>query len=67
MQLKPIPKALGMNPAHWLRFTFISKQVWWDERRSHTPRNFTFRQRDHLMSVPQAMAAIETIDRMSTT
>lgn len=33
MKLKPLVEALGMNPAWWMhRFTFISKQVWWDEK-----------------------------------
>jgi len=51
-----------MNPAHWAHFSFISKQVWWDEKQSHTDRTFTFRRRDHLQSVKQTMAAIKFID-----
>jgi hypothetical protein len=36
MKLKPLPLALGMNPMWWLhRFSFISKQIYWDEKTSY--------------------------------
>lgn len=35
--MKPLVRALGINPAFWAVFTFISKPVWWEEKRSHDP------------------------------
>lgn len=34
MRHTPLVVALGLQPQFWSRFTFMSKQVWWDERAS---------------------------------
>ncbi len=49
MKLKPLVEALGMNPAWWMhRFTFISKQVWYDEKVSRLRFDHRQKQRDEI-------------------